>query len=41
MVKDVVDQQDRGRNVVMFGISKEGGQSLDEKISLVFADIDK
>ena len=41
MVKDVVDQEDRGRNVVMFGVSEDGGQSLDEKINLVFADIDE
>ena len=40
MVKVVVDEEDRGRNVVIFGISEDGGQSLDEKISLVFADIE-
>ena len=41
MVKDVVDKEDRGRHLVMFGISKDGGQSLDEKINLVLADIDE
>ena len=41
VVKDVVDEEDRGRNVVMFGISEDGGQSLDEKINLVLADIDE
>ena len=41
VVKDVVDEEDRGRNVVMFGVSEDGGQSLDEKINLVFADIDE
>ena len=40
VVKVVVDEEDRGRNVVIFGISEDGGQSLDEKISLVFADIE-
>ena len=41
VVKDVVDEEDRGRNVVMFGISEDGGQSLDDKINLVLADIDE
>ena len=27
--------------MVMFGVSEDGGQSLDEKINLVFADIDE
>ena len=41
VVKDVVDEEDRGRNVVMFGISEDGGQSLDGKINLFLADIDE
>ena len=41
VVKDVVEEEDRGRNVVMFGISEDESQSLDEKINLVFADIDE
>ena len=41
VVKDAVDEEDWGRNVVIFGISEDGGQSVDKKIRLVFSNIDK
>ena len=31
MVRDVDDEEDKGRNVMMFGVNEDGDQSLDEK----------
>jgi hypothetical protein len=39
VVKDAIEDEDRSKNLVVFGLSEEDGEQLDEKLSDVFMDL--